>query len=139
MVKNEFVTAINCMDGRVQEPVLNWMKQRYNALYVDMITEAGPNKLLRSDNKVLIENIYDRVRVSTDRHGSQYIAIAGHHDCAGYPVSAEKKKGKILDSVELIESWDLGFKEIAGLYINDKWEVEIVCIKTADPAVEAEA
>ncbi|MFC7365571.1 MULTISPECIES: carbonic anhydrase [Bhargavaea] len=133
MAKNEFVTAINCMDGRVQEPVMNWMKQRYDALYVDMITEAGPNKLLRSDNKVLIENIYDRVRVSTDRHGSEYIAIAGHYDCAGYPVSAEKKKGKIMDSVELIESWNLGFKEIAGLYINDKWEVEVVCIKSDNP------
>ncbi|MCM3086510.1 hypothetical protein SAMN04488127_1493 [Bhargavaea ginsengi] len=136
MEKNEFVTAINCMDGRVQEPVMNWMKQRYNALYVDMITEAGPNKLLRSDNTEIIKNIYDRVRVSTDRHASKYIAIAGHYDCAGYPVSAEKKKGKILDSVELIQSWNLGFKEIVGLYINDKWEVEIVCIKTDNP-VEA--
>lgn len=43
-MSNQFVTAINCMDGRVQEPVIKWMKEKYNATYVDMITEAGPNK-----------------------------------------------------------------------------------------------
>jgi Putative carbonic anhydrase len=37
MGEGKFGTAINCMDGRVQEPVINWMKVRYGLDYVDMI------------------------------------------------------------------------------------------------------
>ena len=35
----KFVTAINCMDGRVQVPVIEWLKKEYKADDVDMITE----------------------------------------------------------------------------------------------------
>jgi hypothetical protein len=39
-------TAINCIDGRVQEPVAAWLKERYHLDYVDMITEPGADKVL---------------------------------------------------------------------------------------------
>ena len=42
-----FCTVINCMDGRVQLPVIRHMKERFNAEYVDSITEPGPNNLFR--------------------------------------------------------------------------------------------
>lgn len=121
----KFVTAINCMDGRVQEPVINWMKKTYTANYVDMITEAGPNKILLYGPKELVESIKERVKISHERHGSEVIAIAGHFDCAGHPISREKKIGKIKHSVELIKSW--GFPmTVIGIYINEQWEVEVV-------------
>ena len=45
----KFACAINCMDGRVQDAVKNYMKENYGVDYVDMITEPGPNKIL-ADN-----------------------------------------------------------------------------------------
>lgn len=121
----KFVTAINCMDGRVQEPVLKWMKETYQADYVDMITEAGPNKILLYGPDATIEAIQQKVRISHEKHGSKVLAIAGHYDCAGYPVSREKKIGKIKHSIELIQTWGLEM-ELIGLYINENWEVEVV-------------
>jgi hypothetical protein len=41
----KFVMAINCMDGRTQLPIIEWLKKEYGATYVDMITEPGPNKI----------------------------------------------------------------------------------------------
>ncbi len=41
-----FGTVINCMDGRVQLPVIAYLQKRFNVTYVDTITEAGPNLLL---------------------------------------------------------------------------------------------
>lgn len=120
-----FVTAINCMDGRVQEPVLKWMKETYEADYVDMITEAGPNKILLYGPDETIDAIKEKVRISHEKHGSKVLAIAGHYDCAGYPVSREKKIGKIKHSIELIRTWGLDM-ELIGLYINENWEVEVV-------------
>ena len=58
MKDKKFATAINCMDGRVQLPVINYLKDQYKIDYVDMITEPGPIKILSElkDNK-LVESI----------------------------------------------------------------------------------
>ena len=34
-------TCLNCMDGRVQLPVLTWIKAEYPVDFVDVIMEAG--------------------------------------------------------------------------------------------------
>jgi hypothetical protein len=122
----EFVSAVNCMDGRVQEPVINWMKQRYSAKFVDMITEPGPIKIL-SDNKndCLVESIKARLAVSIEKHGSSVIAVVGHYDCAGNPSSKETQINQIKDSIKLISSW---FKNVTiiGLWVNQDWQVELL-------------
>ena len=42
----KFATALNCMDGRVQLPVIRWGKENYSVDVVDAITEAGMNGIL---------------------------------------------------------------------------------------------
>ena len=39
-----FSTAINCMDGRAQIPVIEYMKESFGINYVDMITDNDPIK-----------------------------------------------------------------------------------------------
>jgi hypothetical protein len=34
------------MDGRVQLPVIEWMKRNYALDYIDMITEPGSDKIM---------------------------------------------------------------------------------------------
>jgi len=83
----KFVTAINCIDGRVQVPVMEYLKNNCGAKYVDMITEPGPNKILgEKKNNAVLESIRKRVEISITRHASNLAAIVGHHDCAGNPV-----------------------------------------------------
>ena len=62
----EFCTAINCMDGRVQIPVITYLKERFKADYVDVVSEPGPNRILAegSDQPVLVTVILDVVRRS---------------------------------------------------------------------------
>ncbi|MGC8790723.1 MAG: carbonic anhydrase [Desulfurella sp.] len=122
----EFVSVVNCMDGRVQEPVINWMKKKYNAEYVDMITEPGPIKIL-SDNsdKFLVDSIKSRLVVSVEKHGSKVIAVVGHHDCAGNPSDKQTQINQIKNSINLIKTW-FNDVEIIGLWVNEKWQVEKV-------------
>ena len=125
MSKREFVTAINCMDGRVQLPVIHWMQEKYDAEYVDMITEAGPTRYLLEGSTDNLEAMQAKVGISCEKHGSDIIAVVGHHDCAGNPVPREEKVNQIKQSVKLVQSW--GFQaEVIGLYVNDKWEVEFI-------------
>jgi len=123
MITNKFVTAINCMDGRVQLPVIEWMKKEYNAYFVDMITEPGPNKILaENESCALIDSLKKRVEISVLKHASTCIAIVGHFDCAGNPVGKEKQIEQIRKSVKIIQSW--GFKvPVIGLWIDNNWSV----------------
>ncbi|GGH84596.1 carbonic anhydrase [Pullulanibacillus pueri] len=122
---SQFATAINCMDGRVQLPVIEWMKKQFNVDYIDMITEAGPNKVLLEGTPEQLQAIQAKVQVSYGPHGSKVIAIVGHHDCAGNPIPKDEKVEQIKQSVELIRSWGLEVK-VLGLYVNKNWEVEPV-------------
>jgi hypothetical protein len=54
MKKYKFATALNCMDGRVQIPIIEFLKKKFKVDYVDMITEPGIDKILAEENKELV-------------------------------------------------------------------------------------
>lgn len=126
MHKGKFGTAINCMDGRVQVPAMNWLKQKYALDYIDTITEPGPDKMLIQGKPEQVESIKSRVLISVNAHGSETIFIAAHHDCAGNPVSREEHIKQVRECVKVIKSWKLPVKTIIGAWINEDWTIEVI-------------
>ena len=126
MSEGKFATAINCMDGRVQAPVTAYLKKKYGVDYVDMITEPGSDGILAANkDKAIIESIKKKVGISTGRHGSKYISVAGHHDCAGNPVDKDTHLANIRSAIKTLKSW--GVKaEVIGLWVDDRWKVSEV-------------
>jgi len=123
MCNIKFATAINCMDGRVQIPVIEWIKKEYGVNYVDMVTEPGPNKILaEGKNNALLESIKRRVEISVNKHASKLIAIVGHYDCAGNPAEKDIQLKHILLAIKMVKSWDFKVK-IIGLWVDENWEV----------------
>ena len=60
-----FATAINCMDGRTQLPINQWMRNRYGVAYVDTVTEPGPIKILaEQEPDSAVESIKQRTDIS---------------------------------------------------------------------------
>jgi len=126
MDKGKFGTAINCMDGRAQLPINNWLRQKYALDYIDTITEPGPDKMLTQGKPEQVESIKSRVLISVNAHGSETVLIAAHNDCAGNPVSKEEHIKQVKDCVKILRSWKLPVKTIIGVWINENWAVEIV-------------
>jgi carbonic anhydrase len=117
----KFVAAISCMDGRIQLPIIDWMKQTYRADFVDMITEAGPVKNLAEvpgEN----ESIKKRLAISVHQHGSKFVAVVGHHDCAGNPVGRQTQLKQLYAAIKTIQSWGYPVTTI-GLYVDENWQV----------------
>lgn len=114
------------MDGRVQLPIIEYIRNKYGVDHVDIITEPGPNKML-AENKDAerISAIKQRVDISVNKHNSKLIAISGHHDCAGNPLDKEAQVKHIKEAIKLIDSWGYKVKTI-GLWIDENWEVGIV-------------
>ncbi len=119
----KFACAINCMDGRVQDAVKDYMKKNYGVDYVDMITEPGPNKILcdcQSCDKDVIEDIKKRVEISVHHHGSKVVAIVGHFGCAGNPASKEEQIKHLKKAEEAVK--EFGFPvEVILLWVDGDW------------------
>lgn len=119
-----FGTAINCIDGRTQQVVIDHMKQNYNIDGVDMVTFPGADGLFSNgDHSEEIALIRRAVSISIEKHGSRIIAVVGHYDCAGNPVTREHHYMHILMAMREVSSWNL-HAQIIGLYVNDKREIE---------------
>lgn len=123
MVQDKFCTSISCMDGRIQLPIIHWLKEKYGFSYVDTITEPGMDKLF--SNTVKISEIKAKTSISVKAHGSKLILISGHHDCAGNPVSKQEHLKNIENAIKIIKSWNFPVKVI-GCWINEDWEVELI-------------
>ncbi len=124
MATGTFVTAINCMDGRTQVPVNDWMKASFSADYVDTITEPGPDGILSDHNHPLVTSIKNRVLISVQKHHSRVVAIVAHGDCAGNPVSKDEHLTMLRRAVDIIAGWKLNVT-VVGLWLEETdWQVQ---------------
>lgn len=126
MSAKKFATCINCIDGRVQMPVIEYLKKKYDADYVDMITEPGPNRILSENrDRTMVESIKKRSEISISKHNSKLIAIAAHHDCAGNPVGKDTQWKQLIGAIKTVTSWNFGGL-IIGLWVDENREVHEV-------------
>jgi hypothetical protein len=51
----KFVTCINCIDGRTQLPVIEFLRRKYDVDFVDLITIPGADGVLAGGEKEIIE------------------------------------------------------------------------------------
>ena len=113
-----FCTAINCIDGRVQLPVINHLMDHYGVDYVDMITEPGPVLVLTDEKKIQqADSIIHRVGLSIKVHKTKLIAIVAHYNCLANPVHKTQQLIQLKDSVKVIRENFLS-AHILGLWVN---------------------
>ncbi|MFP4168211.1 MAG: carbonic anhydrase [Desulfonatronovibrionaceae bacterium] len=123
-----FCTAINCMDGRVQLPVIEYLGRRFRADYVDMITEPGPCLILAGQSPAgTLDSILARVNISVDRHASVGLAVAGHFDCAGNPETEKVQTEQIRQAVRFLRT-RYSHLQIIGLWVGQGWQAEEIVV-----------
>lgn len=121
-----FCTAINCMDGRTQLPVNEYLRKQLDVDYVDTITEAGPVRILAEQRDLqAAKSILERINISINKHGSKSIALVAHHDCAGNPVNKDEQ----LSQLKTATQWLSGKYQdvhVLGLWVDSDWAVREV-------------
>jgi len=126
MQKKQFAAVITCMDGRVQLPVSQYLRERFKVDYVDTITEPGPVGLLAQKPETSeVQGIWKRLEISIYKHHAGDIAVVAHEDCAGNPVSQKEQMVQLEKSVDLIKS-KYDSLRVIGLWVNDQWQVQEV-------------
>lgn len=96
----KFTTCLNCMDGRVQLPIIYW----------------------------IMDNLLKKIDISIEKHNSSIIFVVGHYDCGGNPVDDETHKKQIRIAVEKVKRWKPSIPVI-GLWVSNEWIVEKITEK----------
>ena len=124
--KPMMTVAINCIDGRVQLPVLRFLKRRYRSPFVDVVTEPGPSRVLADQrDAAAVESIVRRVRASIRYHEARLIAVVAHHDCAASPLDQAGHQPLLEASVDWV-SRQFPETETVGLWVDERWRVSMV-------------
>lgn len=122
-----FFTSIGCMDGRVQAPITEYGKSKFQAQYPDTITEAGLVGILSNNpSGELLESIKKKILISIEKHHSKGIIVHGHEECAGNPVEDKKHRQDILKAAQVLRSMALNL-EVKPVFVvrsTGGWIVE---------------
>ena len=123
MSEGKFATSVSCIDGRVQIPISNWIKENYSVDYIDTITEPGPDKYITANSD--LDLMKSKVKISLDYHKSELIVVSGHYNCAANPVPDDEHIALIKKCVQVISSWNLNAK-VVGVWVDGSWKVNPV-------------
>jgi hypothetical protein len=112
------------MDGRVQFPIINYLTERFNAEYVDSVTEAGPVLYLaeKTDSEQT-NSILRRIDISINNHKSIGIAVVAHYDCAGNPSDEKIQIKQLRKAVNFLAGYYPNVR-ITDLWVDSNWQVK---------------
>lgn len=115
---------MQCMDGRPQRKVADYLTTSFGVRHLDTITTAGLVRHIAEETDQT-DTLLDNLEVSVDKHGSHQIAVVAHHDCAGNPVSDKQQRQQVASAVSRIREF-YPEAEVVGLWLNENWIVEKV-------------
>ncbi len=121
----KFGTLINCSDGRVQYPVMDYLKKSYDIEFFDAANEAGPLlTLTKKTDKCRLISLKEQIRTSLEEHNSKFIALVGHHDCTDNRGDRAFQENQMDEALDYLQRGFGKDKTYVGLYVNENWEVE---------------
>lgn len=125
-----FGTMVNCIDGRTQKPVRDWMKKELHVEFVDAVNVAGPTNAITKGSKEIIDHLKEEVIISVEGHKSENVVIIAHQDCAKNPISDNDQISELKEACDIVSlQWGIpGKTNIVGLWLtkisDSDWVVE---------------
>jgi carbonic anhydrase len=120
----KYGTVLECMDGRAQRKVADYLATSFGVRNLDTITTAGAVRHLAEETNQT-GTLLDNLAISVGKHGSRQIAVVAHHDCLGNPVSDNTQKTQLGAAIARIR--DLYPQaDVTGLWLNPQWILERV-------------
>ncbi len=124
-----FCTVITCMDGRIQRPMMDYLRSNFNYDCPDTITDPGPVKALADiTDTAYFDRVRERIDISVFKHGSRHIFVTGHDHCAGNPASKDIQIAELLITKQRIVA-NYSNCQVDMIYLNlrdEQWQCEAV-------------
>ncbi|MFA5080593.1 MAG: carbonic anhydrase [Candidatus Paceibacterota bacterium] len=99
---------LKCMDFRLQNKTLSWIKENYYFGDCDVISNAGSGKALVDGTPEVKEFILNEIGISYERHGAKNVILVHHSDCGAYKsynfANIEEEKTKQIEDMRKEET-----------------------------------
>jgi hypothetical protein len=127
-----FAAAINCIDGRTQVVVIDFVRRRCRVPYVDLITEPSPVRVLaRRANRTALKSIARRIDFSIQVHQIESLAVVAHHDCRANPEPDVRQQEQLTQAVAYLGRCYAAL-EIIGVWVNFSWGATEWCCRSRE-------
>ena len=70
-------------------------------------------------------NIEKRIGISVNKHGSNWVVLVGHEDCAGNPGSMEKQIADVKDGIKTLAEMDFD-ANLMGVWVDLQGTIDVV-------------
>jgi hypothetical protein len=127
-----FATAVTCIDGRVHGPLVDWVKARFDAEFVDLLTQPGADLALCCEEDVDVDHLRAHLAISVAAHHPGALVITGHADCAANPVSDDEHRAQVRRAVRRAGRWAPAGLPVIGAWVDADGRVEEVGGTEAD-------
>ena len=110
--------AVTCVAGEVHPPVRAYLRERYEADSVDLVTEPGAvHTLARRLVPQRVNFILDRIDFCLEHHPVVALAVVAHHGCPGNPVPDDRQVSMLAQAVRLLRREYMNM-DILGLWVD---------------------
>ena len=115
---SDYGTIVNCLDGTVQLPAIDFAKKLWKVNRVDVITEAAPEKILsETKDRETIERICKNIEASICDQHTKRLAIVSHSNCDINNVSDTNKKDMLSKAIGYLKARFIDI-EIVGIWFD---------------------
>ena len=115
---SDYGTIVNCMDGTIQLPAIDFVKKLWKVNRIDVITEAAPEKILsETKDQKTIERICQNIEASLCDQHTKRLAIVSHSGCEINIVSDKSKKEMLLKAVNYLKARYMD-AEVTGIWFD---------------------
>ena len=123
---SDYGTIVNCLDGTIQLPAIDFAKKLWKVDRIDVITEATPEKILSEmkDQKT-IERIYQNIEASICDQYTKRLAIVSHSDCDINNVSDISKKEMLYKAISYLKARYKDI-EVVGIWFESNIKAKII-------------
>ena len=121
--------AVNCVDGRVQRPAIEYLKARFGVPYVDIVSEWNPAHVLaRSHVSTQARAVVERVSLLVAAHDVAAVALVAHHGCEEAGEFDTDPVEELNTAVQHLAQ-HLSQRQVIGLWIDQMDSVQEICAK----------
>lgn len=117
VVSGSFGVALTCIDGRIVDVVHHELRREWGVDFVDVVTLPGPEAAVPDLPERHV--VWDALRISVQRHGSNRAAVVAHTDCAANAVGVDRRREQVREAVSVVRDL-LGGADVTGWLVDTR-------------------
>jgi hypothetical protein len=114
----DFAAAVSCIDGRYHEPLVAWIRDRFEVRHVDLVTAPGVSSALARGTPEVVVEVSNHLAPSLEAHQAGVVVVAAHEGCAADPSDARTQLDALPAAVSALRTRIGADRRLLGVRVH---------------------